>query len=165
MRLLITFILSLSSTAWAGTQTIFSKDGSKATILMLAFSTNPDAVAFNDVMNIPAEDNNGKAVKRFEFIEDSGVKGLDAICAFSKLVSTTGTCTLVFHNEGKATWDAAHASISYRLTGAEAARLAALFILPLAPGEVFHSSDNRFVISVGYASGAVNDFYLKYGAP
>lgn len=162
---LITLILILSSAASAGTQAIFKKDGTQASVLMLAFSTNPDAIAFNDIMNIPAEDNSGKAVKRFEYVEDSGVKGFDGMCAFSKLVSTTGSCTLVFHVEGKAVLDGASNSILYRLTGAEAARMAAFFILPVASGEVFHSSDNRFVLSVEYTRGVVSTFTMKYGTP
>lgn len=135
-------------TVFAGTQALFSKDGSKATVLMLAVTENPDAIALNDLLNFPAEDMQGKATKKFSFSEASGVKTLDAVCAFSKLVVSTGSCTLVFHAGGKASFDGGQQTIRYFLTGSEAALMASYFVLPITSGEVFRSSDDRLVMSV-----------------
>jgi len=161
---LLGLLLAWTPTALAGTNIIFAKDGTQATVLMLAISTNPDAVAFNDAIAMAPADNNGKAVKQFAFVENSGAKGLDAICAFSKLVSVTGSCTIVFHAEGKSVIDATHNTITYNLEGDEAARLAAFFILPAGgSGEVFRSSDNHFLLTVESADGAVSAMHLQYG--
>ncbi len=149
----------------AATQVIFSKDGSKASVLMMAIDTNPDAVAFNDILTIPAEDNSGKDTKRFAFTEDNGSKSLDVMCAFSKLVTTTGSCTIVFHVAGQVNFDSSQKTVSYKLSGSQAQRLATQFYLPPTDGEVFRSSDNKMIIKVAFELGSVQHLEWTYGQP
>lgn len=138
MRYLTVFLLFLGTAAWADTQMIIDKDGSKATVLMLAMTTNPDAVQFYQNLTAPEQDMNGRQTKHFKFTDDQGVEAVDAVCAFSKQIVTTGSCVLTLNASKGLTLGSGQAE--YRATGAEAARLAANFTADL------RSTDGHLII-------------------
>lgn len=168
-RILFLLTFALGIHAQAGTQILFSKDGSKVTVLMLAVTSNPDAVSFNEAMAVDPEDINGKYSKKIDFTEDNGTHAFNGVCVFSKLVGTTGSCTLVFQTAAKALFDSSLQSIDYRLEGEEAKRMAALFVLPQTGNEIYRSSDDKLRITFERAiereGDAVSSFTLQYGAP
>lgn len=146
-RFFLTFVLTglfFASDALAGQQVIFARDGSKVTVLMMAMTTNPDAIALNDALNVPVEEINGKWTKKISFMDDQGVVALDIVCAFSKLAGGTGSCVSVFKKSQGLEMEASRNRFIYRLSDAEAGRLAKLFVP--STGEIFRSQDGRFVI-------------------
>jgi hypothetical protein len=152
-RLLFVFVLLIAKPALAGTNVIYSKDGSKATVLIPAFlGENPDSTAFYQAMNVPEEDTNGKRSKRLQQNDSTGVPMLDAICVFSKLVNNEGSCTIVFH-PGPNTQ--VTGPILLKVKGEEAANLSKLFTP--STGEVFHSTDGHMTII-----GTEGEFSIEY---
>jgi hypothetical protein len=161
MRLCLA-LLFLVQAAAADTQLLFAKDGSKATVLFLALSTNPDAVQLYQTLTAPEQDMNGKRTKKFQFHDDQGVDAVDTVCAFSRIVASTGSCTLTLHLSRGLQMDPARQRMMYQVSGPEAARLASEFVLgPL--DQVMVSSDRHFSIQVTRDSGAqVSALAIEY---
>ncbi|MGZ3721842.1 MAG: hypothetical protein ACXVA9_02850 [Bdellovibrionales bacterium] len=157
-------LLLLSSQAFANSQIIFSKDGSKATVTLLAFSVNPDSSLFFETLAQAPKNEMGKLTKRVDFVTDDGGRSSDFSCVFSKIAGNTGSCILVFQASRNLEMDAANSRIRYQLAGNEAARMAGEFTLPAAGSEIYRSSDNLLVLSAARNSaGAVESFVLTYG--
>jgi hypothetical protein len=147
----------------AQTQIIFSKDGSKVSILMMALTKNPDAMALNDALHVKTEEMNGKITKKFKFKDADGIEALSLVCAFSKLVSTTGSCVTVLHPSKGLTADAASSKLSYKVEGTEAIALSDFFLAPANGTVIFHSADNHFVIAYGKdEKGNLSSLSLEY---
>lgn len=147
-------LAAFSQGAAAATQVMFAKDGSKATVMMLAVTTNPDAVAFDAALNLPQEDNNGKATRKLQFRDSQDNPTLDLACAFSKLAPDTGSCFVTFRPLGGVELNAGSKQIRYILEGVDAERLLAAF--KYTPGQpVFVSSDNLFRIEFQKSAPAV----------
>lgn len=162
MRMFILFGLMVGApVSWAGTQVMFAKNGSKATVLMLAATTNPDAVGFNDKLALPDEDANGKLTRKFAFNDDGGANTIDLACAFSKVVPGTGSCFVVFYNLGGVKLNPGAGQIEYRLSGSEAARLLAIFKYQPGQSVIFESSDGKFRVS--HAEAGSGTLELTYG--
>jgi len=150
---------------FAQTQTMFSKDGKKATVLMLAMSSNPDAVAFNQVLNLPVEETSGKLTKKTSFVDAQGNKPMDLACAFSKIVAGTGSCFVVFHNVPGVVLNASTQNIQLVVEGADAVNLAKVFFLSSSSDEIFRSSDGHFVVRLERSGGDgnVQRLFMTYG--
>jgi hypothetical protein len=159
------FLLTvLSQIALADTQVIFSADGSKATVTMLAVTTNPDAVQMYNDIAAPPQNISGRNSKRIDFVTADGIQSLDISCVFSQDVNTTGSCVLVLHASPNLTMQPAQHSLSYQLQGPDAQKLYALFVPPTQGSELFRSSDNLLVISAAsQAGGAIDSLTLTYG--
>src|SRR5580698_778653 len=97
MKLGILGPLLFSVFAHADTSVIFDKDGSKATIMMLAFNTNPDATAFYQVLTVAPQNINGKNAKSVDFKTSDGQPAIDIQCVFSQIVQGEGSCITVLH--------------------------------------------------------------------
>lgn len=156
-------IFSFARVGHAQTQVMFSKDQSKATVLMLAMSSNPDAVAFNKALSLPVQDQNGKATKQLKFMDSSGKNPLDLACAFSKMVPGTGSCFVVFHNVSGVRLNPSARTIEYRVEGADAQKLAKAFVLKAGESQIFKSSDGQFVVGKQEQGGTIQALRLTYG--
>lgn len=133
--------------ALAATQIVFSGDGSKATVLLLAVGTNPDAAQLYGVLNVPAQEVNGRTLKRVLFKDAAGTEAVDIVCVLSKVVPGVGSCTAILHAAKGLTQDPAHGVAVYQVAGEEAARLAAQFAARSPGGEIYRSSDGHFIIA------------------
>jgi hypothetical protein len=142
---------------------MFAKDGSKATVLMLAMSSNPDAVAFNDVLNLQVEDQSGKATKKLNFTDAAGNNPLDLACAFSKIVPGTGSCFVVFHRSPGVVMDASAQRIQYQAQGVDAETLIKAFVWDGTTAQVFRSSDGQFLIQAERQGSGIKSLWLTYG--
>lgn len=164
MRILLaTLLFVVGSSAFANSQIIFSKDGSKATITLLAFVANPDASLMFDRLAQSPQDLNGKLTKHLEFTSSDGVKSFSVECVFSKLSENTGSCILVLSASQFLQQDPAHSRAVYQLSGKQAADLAAGFIVPTAGGEFYRSSDNHLTLSAARGeNGAIVSLTLAY---
>jgi hypothetical protein len=157
-------LLSFACPAFATTQIIFSKDGSKATITLLAFTVNPDASLLFKTMSQAPKDEMGKLTKRIDFVNAEGMKSLDFSCVFSKLAPDTGSCILVLHATSDLAMDPANSRVRYQLSGPEAESLASAFVAPLSGDEIYQSSDGLMAIRAKRnADGSVESFVLTYG--
>lgn len=164
MRILLAALLFIvGSSAFANSQIIFSKDGSRATITLLAFVANPDASLMFDSLAQAPQDLNGKLTKHIEFTTSDGVKSLSVECVFSKLSENTGSCILVLSASQFLQQDPAHARAMYQLSGKQAAALAGAFVIPPAGGEFYRSSDNHLTMSaVRGENGTIVALTLAY---
>lgn len=168
MKALVGFLVSISISApvFAGTNLMISKDSSQASILMLAARTNPDAVAFNDVLAMDAVDESGKWTKHFQFASSSGERLLSLACVFSKLVSDTGSCTVIVYASSYASIDKANQKVSLRVSDADGERLADQFRLSIADasGLIFRSSDGLLQVKAeGLQAGKGTGLEITYG--
>src|SRR5690349_15349552 len=73
-------LFSSAAPALPNSQIIFTKDGSKATITLLAFITNPDATLMYTTLSQPPTEMSGKETKHFEFKSDDGNPSFDVEC-------------------------------------------------------------------------------------
>jgi hypothetical protein len=153
--------LLFASTTFATTSIIFSNDGSKATITMLAFTANPDATGIFKTMNVPLQDIDGKLVKQIDFKTSDGAPSFDLNCVFSKIVAGTGSCILVLQASANLQMDPSAQTLTYTLHGADAKALAAAFTAPTDGHVIFHSTDNLLDIQAAHESD--DDFVLTYG--
>ena len=144
--LLLLELLAVAFPAHAQTQILFSKDGSKVTVLMIALSKNPDAVSLYNTLNVPPEEMNGKLTKKILFKDADGVQAFDIVCAFSKLVADTGSCITVFHHSRDVVMNPSGKSVSYVARGDQAQQFAALFVKDPGATEIYHNGDRHFVI-------------------
>lgn len=146
--LLISAVLLGTTFARAATQIIFAQDGTKATVTMMALTQNADAIAFNDALNVPAEDMNGKITKKAAYIDPQGVQAFSAVCAFSKVAPGTGSCILVFNKSQNLRMEPSRKAIGLSVAGqAEAVKAAKLFVSGEGDGVLFRSSDSHFVVT------------------
>jgi hypothetical protein len=152
--------LALASHAQAATQLIIKSGGQAATILMMAVTENPDATAFFNVLNIPAQDQGNKESKQAFFTDTQGVRSVEMTCAFSKLSSRTGSCVLGLNAANG--MDISPRRVTYSIEGSDAARLAQNFVIPGSSGEVFRSSDNHLVLTIDRSAGVVSRFDITY---
>ena len=164
--LVLAAVLSLSITAFADTRAIFGRNDSKATVLMLAMSQNPDSIAFFEALSQPAAEEGGRLTKRFQFTDTQGIKTFTVVCAFSKIAGSTGSCTVVFYPGQGVYISGQEGRIRYDLKGEDAVNLAGYFVLPAESGEAFHSSDNQLIISVERSKSdqSIVAFSLQYGS-
>lgn len=160
MRFTLIALLAFAAPAWAGTTVIFAKDGSKATVFMMAIKSNPDAIAFNNALALPAGDDSGKTTKKLQFKDSEGNPTLDIACAFSKITPDTGSCFVTFRPMGAVQIDSSAKRIYYQLTGADADRLRPAFIATPEP-VIFQSSDGKLRVEQFTGNPAV--LTLSYG--
>jgi hypothetical protein len=158
------FLFVFSIPAFATTQIIFSKDLSKATITLLAFSVNPDARLLFQTMAQAPKDEMGKLTKRIDFVGADGAPSVDFSCVFSKISPDTGSCVLILHATSNLEMDPAHSRVRYQLTGGEADRLASAFTPPVAGDEIYRSMDGLLAMRVKKnADGSSEAFLITYG--
>ena len=164
MKMLFSFIgFAFGFQATAGTQIFFARDNSKVTVTMLAMTANPDAHAYYDALHVKVEDANGKATKKFKFKDADGVESLSVVCAFSKLVGTTGSCVSVFKPSKGLAMDRANSKFVYKVEGVDALALSEYFEAPREGTQIYKSSDDHFVVS--YAKnedGNLSSMTLEY---
>jgi len=154
MRFFLLAALFSVSHAFADTQIILSKDGSKATILMFALSSpNPDASGLYKLMTAPVQNINGRNAKKFQFVDDQGVTAVNLICVFSQSVASFGSCTLVV--EASRGLEFSNNGFSYAVNQSEATRLAQNFLFDST--EAWRSSDGHLALGFGH-----NRFTIEY---
>ena len=144
--LLVSFCLLGTSLARAATQIIFAQDGTKATVTMMALTQNADAIAFNDALDVPVEDMNGKLTKKAAYVDPQGVQAFSAVCAFSKVAPGTGSCILVFNKSQNLRMEPSRKAIALSVAGADAPKAAKLFVNGGADGTLFRSGDSHFTV-------------------
>jgi len=155
-------LLVFSQFALAQTNVILSSD--KATILMLAMNSNPDATALDSAISAQSQDENGKLVKSLDFKTSDGKPAFDIQCVFSKLVPGEGSCITVIQATSNLQMDTQNNRLKFHLEGADAAALAEFFVLPQDGTRIYVSSDNKMVIDAARdSSGAIDSFTVTYG--
>lgn len=145
----------ISSSAWASTNLIFSKDGDRATVSMAAMGNNPDAVALFSVLTVAPTKFGGRLAKRVDFVDDSGVKALNVSCVVSETYKNEGNCVLTLYRSANVELNPAKASAFLSVQGAEANRLAQDFEVG-GGTEIFRSADQHLVIRAG------EEFRIEY---
>ena len=155
------------STAQARTSVIFKKDGATATVWLNGLPGDPDAPALFETLAAPPQEEMGKLTKKVAFVDRDGARAFEVVCAFSKIVTTTGSCFIVLHSSSKGTViDAKSRMTVYRaLDSADAERLRQLFKTPETGGEIYRSSDKHLAIQVALGEDKkALDFVLAYSA-
>ncbi len=165
---LITLAAAFTLSAHASTQPIFAADGSKASVFISGLSaSDEDAKGLFDALSAPAQDINGKLSKRFNF-DKNGARPLSVTCVMSKVVMTSGTCTVIINStEGTVVDKNAGVARYIEADGPEASRLAANFLL--APSStplitVYVSRDQRLAIHahIGDDGRTLRSFSIEY---
>ncbi|NJM10223.1 MAG: hypothetical protein HC883_04985 [Bdellovibrionaceae bacterium] len=165
MRLLLVlttmFCWMFSLSAQARTQSIFSNDGSKVSVMIFGSAGDSDALALFDSMTVSAETINGKRTKRMNFDHNSGERGFSIVCVLSAYINESGSCTLILHAGSSTTIDKSASEALFRSTElGEVERLTAAFKVP--GDSIYVSNEGHLRISIGQRDGAIQSFEILY---
>jgi hypothetical protein len=148
--------------AEAAVYPIFNQAQNQATFMMAGLTGDADAQAMFDALAMSQQDEQGKWTKKVKYTDRNGTQALSVVCVFSKLVPGNGSCTLVLKASPGMQIDFSAKSVLWVVEGAEAAKLAELF-LPAATGDFFHSGNGRLVMHIDRnETGAPARFGLSF---
>lgn len=136
-------LLIFGAAADASTQLIVRSGGQSATVLMLAATENPDATAFYELLTAPATVQGNKESKQIGFTDEEGKRSVEITCAFSRLVTRTGSCVLSLNMARGMTIDPT--AVTYVVEGRESETLANFFHRKV--GDVFRSTDGHLAMT------------------
>jgi hypothetical protein len=160
--ILCSLLLGVGS-AQAMTTPIFKQDGSQATILFAGIPGDTDPSGLYNSLAIAPEDFQGKWAKKLFLADASGAHAFDIDCVFSKMIAYNGTCTMIFRRSpGLIEVDANAGRARLTLTGAAAAKFAALFVVRSDSPQLFRSKDGRFNAAATFDRGEVSELVFDW---
>lgn len=143
-KMILAVMAFVSGVCVANTMTIFAKDGSKGTVLVIGSPQDHEAWRFYETLTVPAQDMNGKWTKVYLFDDSAGNRVFSASCVFSKILKENGTCTLTVFPAPGVTLDSPSGVIHYEtVTAEDAAKMALGFDPPDATGLVYANDNGR----------------------
>lgn len=160
---LIFFALLWSLPAQAMVFPIFNRDGQSATLMLTGMGQDMDAFRFYSALNVPREEEQGKWTKKVALVDQAGVKTFTAVCVFSKLVETNGSCTLVLRASTNTAISLNNKTASFDITGGpDLEIISRFFVIPDQSGDFYRSSNNRLALGAVRDSGTIVRVYLHY---
>jgi hypothetical protein len=162
LLLLLSFLFCLP--AEANVFPIFNRDGNMATLMLTGTGQDVDAYNLYNALGVPRQDEQGKWTKKVALVDQAGVKTFSAVCVFSKVVETSGSCTLVLRSSNGLLINLNDKTASYDLLGGpDLENFAKLFLIPGESGDFYRSANNRLVIGTEHdGNGILRRIYLHY---